>query len=62
MKALPEYVRPVPAVVVAYEPTRPPYTARLPLVRDVSLSVDEKVDEAVENRPFVNPIVVDVEL
>lgn len=34
MNALPEYVRPVPAVVVAPEDTTPPNTARPPLDRD----------------------------
>ena len=62
MKALAEYVSPVPAVVVAYEPSTPPYTARPPLDRDGKFSAPENVDEAVENRPLVNPIVVDVEL
>src|SRR5574343_1350411 len=62
LKLLPEYVNPVPAVVVAYEPTSPPYTARLPLDSDVNLSVDEKVELAPENSPPVKPIVVEVEL
>ena len=62
LNAFPEYARPVPAVVVAYEPTKPPYTASPPLVSDVNLKAFENVDEAVENRPPVNPIVVDVEL
>ncbi len=62
MNALPLYVSPVPAVVVAYDPTTPPYTARPPLDSDGRFSVPENVDEAVENSPLVNPIVVDVPL
>ena len=60
LNALPEYVRPVPAVVVAYDPTSPPYTASSPLESDESRSDDEKVDDAVEKRPLVKPIVVEV--
>jgi hypothetical protein len=33
-----------------------------PCVRDGRYTEEENVDEAVENRPLVNPIVVDVEL
>ena len=56
------YVSPVPAVVVAYDPTSPPYTASSPLDSDDSLNGPENVDEAVEKRPPRNPIAVDVEL
>lgn len=59
---VPLYESPVPAVVVAYDPTRPPYTASDPFESADSLNAPENVDDAVENRPFVNPIVVDVEL
>ena len=62
MNALPLYVSPVPAVVVAYDPTSPLYTARLPLDSADSLNAPPNVDDAVENRPLVKPIVVDVEL
>ena len=62
LNELPEYVSPVPAVVVAYDPTRPLYTAKLPLTRDGRLRAPENVDDAVENSPPVNPITVDVEL
>ncbi len=62
MNALAEYVSPVPAVVVAYDPTSPPYTASSPLDSDDSRNADENVDDAVENRPLVKPIVVLVEL
>ncbi len=34
LNALPEYVSPVPAVVVAYDPTSPPYTAKPPFAKD----------------------------
>ena len=63
LKALPEYERPVPAVVVA-----PPYTSPLasrpspPEVSDGNLSAELNVDEAVEKIPFEKPIVVEVEL
>lgn len=55
MNALPEYVRPVPAVVVAYEPTVPPYTARDPLDRDGSCSVPTvaSVVDELTNDPYV---------
>ena len=62
MNALDEYVRPVPAVVVAPLVTSPLYTARPPLDSDGRLRVEENVDDAVENSPLVNPITVDVEL
>ena len=62
MNALPEYVRPVPAVVVAPLDTRPLYTARDPLDSADSLNAPENVDDAVENRPWLNAIVVLVEL
>ena len=39
-------------------PAEPIY--REPCVRDVSLREDENVEDAVENRPPVNPIVVEV--
>ena len=61
LNALPEYVRPVPAVVVAYDPTRPLYTASSPLDRADNLNGPENVDDAVEKRPL-NPMTVDVEL
>ena len=61
LNALPEYVSPVPAVVVAPDETSPPYTARAPLESDGRLSDDEKVDDAVEKIPL-NPITVVVEL
>ena len=60
LNALPEYVSPVPAVVVAYDPTSPPYTASSPLESDERRSDDEKVDDAVEKRPLVKPMVVEV--
>jgi hypothetical protein len=62
LNALPLYVSPVPAVVVAPLPTTPPNTVRPPLDSDGRFSVLENVDDAVEKRPLVNPIVVDVEL
>ena len=34
LNALPLYVSPVPAVVVAYDPTVPPYTASSPFESD----------------------------
>jgi len=61
LNAFAEYVRPVPAVVVAYDPTAPLYTANIPLDRDGrnrfpkyprvdDAYVDESnVDEALEN-------------
>ncbi len=61
MNAFPLYVSPVPAVVVAYDPTTPPYTARPPLDNDGRFNAPENVDDAVENRPL-NPMTVDVEL
>ena len=60
LNALPEYVRPVPAVVVAPDETRPPNTASPPFESDESWNGPEKVDDAVEKRPLVNPIVVEV--
>lgn len=62
MNALPEYVSPVPAVVVAPEDTTPPNTAREPLDSDGRFTCPTNVDEPTENNPLVNPIVVDVEL
>ena len=62
MKALPEYVRPVPAVVVAPLDTRPLNTERPPFERDGRLSEDENVDDAVEKTPLSSPRVVEVEL
>jgi len=62
LNAFPVYVSPVPAVVVAPLDTSPPNTASDPLDRDGSLNAPENVDDAVENSPFPNPIVVDVEL
>ena len=62
LNELPEYESPVPAVVVAYDPTSPPYTASDPLDRDESLNGPPNVDDAVENNPPVNPITEDVEL
>ena len=62
MNALPEYVSPVPAVVVALLVTNPLNTASPPLDSDDNLSGPPNVDDAVENSPLVNPIVVDVEL
>ena len=58
--ALPEYVSPVPAVVVAYDPTSPPYVASPPSERAGSLNAPEKVDDAVENSPPVIKPMVDV--
>ena len=60
LNALPEYVSPVPAVVVAPDETSPPYTASPPLESDESRNDDEKVDDAVEKRPLVKPMVVEV--
>lgn len=62
LKAFPLYVSPVPAVVVAYDPTSPLYTSRDPFESDGSLNAPENVDDAVENRPFRKPMVVEVEL
>ncbi len=62
LNALPLYVRPVPAVVVAALDTSPPYTVSPPLDSEGRFSVEENVDDAVENSPPVNPITVDVEL
>ena len=62
MNALPEYVSPVPAVVVAPLVTSPLYTASPPLDSVGRLSAPENVDDAVENSPPVNPMTVDVEL
>ena len=62
MNAFPLYVSPVPAVVVAPLDTTPPNTARPPLDSDGKFNAPENVDDAVENRPLVNPIVVEVEL
>ena len=60
---VPLYESPVPAVVVAYDPTRPPYTARLPFESEDSLNAPENVDDAVEKiPPPMNPIVEVVEL
>ena len=61
LNALPEYVSPVPAVVVAPDETSPPNTASDPLASDGNWSEPEKVDDAVEKRPL-NPITVVVEL
>ena len=60
MKELLEYVRPVPAVVVAALITCPPNTPSPPLDRDGSLRSPEIVDDAVEINPFKNARVVDV--
>ncbi len=62
LNAFPEYVRPVPAVVVAPLDTRPSNTARPPSDRDDNLNGPENVDDAVEKSPLVNPIIVEVEL
>ena len=62
LNALPEYVSPVPAVVVAYDPTSPPYTASCPSDSAGSLKAPLNVDDAVEKRPFRKPMVVEVEL
>ena len=55
MNALPEYVRPVPAVVVALLVTTPPNTANPPLDNDGSCRVptDASVDDEVVNDPYV---------
>ena len=55
----PEHVADVVAVVLR-SPVDPTYVN--PCDRDVSRSADPNVDEAVENKPPVNPITVDVEL
>ena len=47
---------------MAYEPTSPPYTAKLPLDSDDNLNGPENVELAPENSPPVKPMVVDVEL
>jgi hypothetical protein len=62
LNAFPEYVSPVPAVVVAPLVTSPLYTARPPLDSVGRFRVPENVDDAVENSPPVNPMAVDVEL
>ncbi len=54
---------PIVADVVATEETSPLVPAnKAPCPRDDKYKLDENVDDAVENRPLVNPIVVDVEL
>ena len=55
MNALPEYVSPVPAVVVAPLDTTPPNTASPPLDRDGRFRVpaNRLVDEAYVNDPSV---------
>jgi len=61
LNALPEYVRPVPAVVVAPEETKPPKTANPPLERAERWNGPEIVEDAVEKKPF-RPRTVEVEL
>lgn len=62
LNALPEYVSPVPAVVVAPLDTNPLYTASAPFDNADNLNAPENVDDAVENSPPVNPIAVPVAL
>ncbi len=62
---VPEYDRdaPIVGVDVATVLTRPDDpTNAAPCDSDDRYRLDENVDDAVENRPFRNPIVVDVEL
>jgi hypothetical protein len=62
LKELPEYVSPVPAVVVAALYTRPPVvTASPPVERDERRRSVVMVEEAVERKPFKKPRVVEVE-
>ena len=61
LKALPEYERPVPAVVVAELETSPPKTESPPFERVGRLKVELMVEEAVERKPPVNPRMVEVE-
>ena len=61
---VPEYVRELSmvAVVVATEDTNPLLPAnKAPCVSDGKNRDDPNVDDAVENSPLVNPIVVDVD-
>ena len=58
LNALPLYVRPVPAVVVAPLDTRPPKTARPPSESDGRWSAEVKVEEAIDMRPPVKPVMV----
>ena len=60
LNALAEYVRPVPAVVVAPDETSPPNTASPPFPRADSRNGPEKVDDAVEKTPFWKAMVVEV--
>ena len=55
MNALPEYVSPVPAVVVALLVTTPPNTARPPLDSDGNdrVPIEAFVDDEVMNDPYV---------
>ena len=55
MNALPEYVSPVPAVVVAPEDTTPPNTANPPLDNDGNdrVPIEALVDDEVVNDPYV---------
>ena len=57
--AEPEHDAVVVAIVFS-SPVEPMYVK--PCDRDESRSADENVDDAVENRPLVKPITVDVEL
>ena len=62
LKALPEYVSPVPAVVVAALYTRPPVvTASPPVERDERRRSVVMVDDAVDRKPWRKPRVVEVE-
>jgi hypothetical protein len=58
---VPLYDRPVPAVVVAPLLTTPPKTARPPSESAERRSGPERVDEAVEKNPPVNPRTVEVD-
>lgn len=62
MNELAEYVRPVPAVVVAYEETVPLYTANIPEDRDGRFRVPKypKVEEAYVDENRVEEALVNV--
>ena len=62
MNAFPEYVSPVPAVVVAYDPTTPPYTASPPFDRDGRFRVpaNSDVDDAYVNEASVVDVLENV--
>ena len=60
LKALPEYVRPVPAVVVAALVTCPPKTPSPPSERDGKRKTPVMEEEAFERKPPTNSMMVEV--